>query len=127
MTEDFNIDDLKFDEKGLIPAVVIEAGTHKLLMVLVSEGSGSTRHAVTDVSRDHVVIRRLEAQTGTCDMAAWHILIELDADTALSKDLSVQFETENPVITETIRNTECADESGTNPTKETVTTANITW
>ena len=28
-----NIDDLKFDEKGLIPAVVIEAGTHELLMM----------------------------------------------------------------------------------------------
>ena len=28
-----NIDELKFDEKGLIPAVVMEAGTHKLLMV----------------------------------------------------------------------------------------------
>ena len=33
MNKNFNIDDLKFDEKGLIPAVVIEAGTHKLLMV----------------------------------------------------------------------------------------------
>ncbi len=33
MTDSINIDDLKFDEKGLIPAVVIEAGTHKLLMV----------------------------------------------------------------------------------------------
>ena len=33
MTEKFNLDELKFDEKGLIPAVVIEAGTHKLLMV----------------------------------------------------------------------------------------------
>ena len=31
--KDFDIDSLKFDEKGLIPAVVIEAGTHKLLMV----------------------------------------------------------------------------------------------
>ena len=28
-----DINELKFDEKGLIPAVVIEAGTHKLLMV----------------------------------------------------------------------------------------------
>lgn len=28
-----NIDELKFDEKGLIPAVVIEAGTHELLML----------------------------------------------------------------------------------------------
>ena len=33
ITEKFDIDTLKFDEKGLIPAVVIEAGTHKLLMV----------------------------------------------------------------------------------------------
>ena len=33
MNNNFNIDELKFDEKGLIPAVVIEAGTHKLLMV----------------------------------------------------------------------------------------------
>lgn len=27
------IDQLKFDEKGLIPAVIVEAGTHRLLMV----------------------------------------------------------------------------------------------
>ena len=100
--------------------------THKLLMVLVQEPSGSNRHQVTDISRDMVVIRRLEAQTGTCDMAAWHILIELDADTELSKEIIVQFETDEPVITETVRSTECADESGTNPAKETVTTANIT-
>ena len=33
MSEQINIEELKFDEKGLIPAVVIEAGTHKLLMV----------------------------------------------------------------------------------------------
>ncbi|MBR3146869.1 MAG: bifunctional phosphoribosyl-AMP cyclohydrolase/phosphoribosyl-ATP diphosphatase HisIE [Eubacterium sp.] len=31
--KDFDIESLKFDEKGLIPAVVVEAGTHKLLMV----------------------------------------------------------------------------------------------
>lgn len=30
MTE---INQLKFDEKGLIPAVIVEAGTHRLLMV----------------------------------------------------------------------------------------------
>ena len=30
MTE---IDQMKFDEKGLIPAVIVEAGTHRLLMV----------------------------------------------------------------------------------------------
>ena len=33
MSDNINLDSLKFDEKGLIPAVVIEAGTHKLLMV----------------------------------------------------------------------------------------------
>ena len=33
MDNQIKIDELKFDEKGLIPAVVIEAGTHKLLMV----------------------------------------------------------------------------------------------
>lgn len=33
MAKKFDINKLKFDENGLIPAVVIEAGTHKLLMV----------------------------------------------------------------------------------------------
>jgi phosphoribosyl-ATP pyrophosphohydrolase/phosphoribosyl-AMP cyclohydrolase len=32
METSFNIDELKFDENGLIPAVTIEAGSHKLLM-----------------------------------------------------------------------------------------------
>ena len=29
----FNIDELKFDEKGLIPAVVVDAATKKVLTV----------------------------------------------------------------------------------------------
>ena len=33
MNTTIDIDQLKFDDKGLIPAVVIETGTHKLLMV----------------------------------------------------------------------------------------------
>ena len=44
ITEKFDIDTLKFDEKGLIPAVVIEAGTHKLLMVAYMNKEGDGAH-----------------------------------------------------------------------------------
>ncbi len=60
-----------------------------LIFVVVEEGSGSIRHEVEDVkllpsAMDRVshllqpVIRRIVPEVGTCDMAQWHILIEVD-------------------------------------------------
>ena len=51
-----------------------------LLLVLLQEGSGSTRHQVERVGTadgDTVVsIRTVTPEVGTCDMALWHVLIE---------------------------------------------------
>jgi len=52
-----------------------------LVMVLVEEGSGSTRHNVDNVKvgsdgKLYINIRRIVPEIGTCDMAQWHILIE---------------------------------------------------
>ena len=63
--------------------------THKLLVVCLEEGSGSVRHEVTAVSKDTVCINRLNTHVGTCDMAYWHILIELDKSAAISDSISV--------------------------------------
>lgn len=51
---------------------------HKLLVVVLEEGSGSNRHEVVGLTKDNVTITRIVPQVGTCDMAEWHILVETD-------------------------------------------------
>ena len=67
---------------------------HSLIVVRVEEGSGSNRHEVTAVVLDSgtylVHINRIlpaPGYAGTCDMAQWHILIEIPkADDSLPPD-----------------------------------------
>ena len=56
-----------------------------LVMVLLEEGSGSNRHNVDNVKlgsdgKLYISIRSIIPEVGTSDMAAWHILIEPEAD-----------------------------------------------
>ncbi|MBP7187312.1 MAG: dockerin type I repeat-containing protein [Ruminococcus sp.] len=53
---------------------------HKLLVVVLEEGSGSNRHEVAGLTKDNVTITRIVPQVGTCDMAEWHILVETDSN-----------------------------------------------
>lgn len=55
-----------------------------LLLVLLEEGSGSVRHELSGI-RPHedgwyLTGRRIVPEVGTCDMAQWHILAELEKD-----------------------------------------------
>lgn len=59
-----------------------------LLFVLLEEGSGSIRHEVLGVAQAQdgtlsVSIDRIVPEVGTCDMAQWHIILELSRDTAV--------------------------------------------
>jgi len=49
-----------------------------LLMVLLAENSGSISHEILSVTGDTVTIRRIVPEVGTCDMAGWLLLVELD-------------------------------------------------
>ena len=50
-----------------------------LVIVLLEEGSGSIRHKVEKIDNNgDITISRLIPQVGTCDMAEWNIVIELD-------------------------------------------------
>ena len=53
-----------------------------LLLVILEEGSGSTRHRVDSVSPEKgsliVNITRIIPEIGTADMAQWHTVLELD-------------------------------------------------
>jgi len=52
-----------------------------LVIVLLEEGSGSIRHKVERIDRNgDIVINRLIPEYGTCDMAEWNIVIELNND-----------------------------------------------
>lgn len=64
--------------------------SHKLLAVVLSEGSGSVSHEVTAVSAHEVKINRYLPGVGTCDMAEWLIMIELDRDADIADDIRVE-------------------------------------
>ena len=60
-----------------------------LLMVLLEEGSGSISHRVQQVmtaseGRISVSIDTIEPECGTCDMAQWHIILELSREYEVS-------------------------------------------
>ena len=63
--------------------------SHKLLIVVLEEGSGSNRHRVAQVGGICVTIERLLPQIATCDMAEWHILIEVAKDAYINNDFMV--------------------------------------
>ena len=69
-------------------------GTHQLLIVLLEEGSGSVRHAVTRVTAGQeplVEIERQVPEVGTADMAEWHILIETERVFDAGAGIAVRF------------------------------------
>ena len=81
----FNLDseNSKYNEKWF--------SEHKLILITLEEGSGSTRHKVTELTGDHVTIERINPQVMTCDWAIWNIYIELDKNAVISDDFSVEF------------------------------------
>lgn len=62
-----------------------------LLLVLLEENSGSISHEVLSVSPDTVTVRRVVPEVGTCDMAGWLLLVELDEVLDDGSVLSVAF------------------------------------
>ena len=65
-----------------------------LVFVLLEEGSGSVRHEVTWVGMDDagqlsVNINSLVPEIGTCDMAQWHIILELDRNAEVARESDV--------------------------------------
>jgi len=69
---------------------------NELVLILLEEGSGSVRHQVTAVTKEEtwqITVKRLVPEIGTCDMAQWHIFVELPGvtDPAEDKDIQVIF------------------------------------
>lgn len=89
MTE---IDQLKFDEKGLIPAVIVEAGTHRLLMVAymnreslkISMETGKTcfwsrsRQELWTKGETSGDYQHIVSITADCDMDTLKVVVEKD-------------------------------------------------
>ena len=65
--------------------------THNLMLITVTEPSGSIRHEVTELTDQYVNINRLSPQVMTCDMAEWNIILELDKDAVISDDFKINF------------------------------------
>ncbi len=84
---------------------------NSLIVVTVEEGSGSIRHNVGSVKRlgdkTAIEIERIVPEVGTCDMAAWNILISMKkTDVPESKeDIQIYIDRVNSEdITETVDN-----------------------
>lgn len=65
-----------------------------LVLVLLEEGSGSTRHRVQNVEigpdgKLFVRIRTIVPEVGTCDMAQWHLFIEPEAGVRVQNESDV--------------------------------------
>lgn len=67
-----------------------------LVFIRLEEGSGSIRHEVTGVFYSNgnldVKIDSLQPSEQTCDMAAWHIILELDKKYAVSEIENINIE-----------------------------------
>jgi len=64
-----------------------------LVLVLLEEGSGSNRHKVQGITEEgEILIECIIPEVGTCDMAYWHIILELPKDlSVLARPLQVTF------------------------------------
>lgn len=56
-----------------------------LIILVLEEGSGSIRHEVNGIRPYYdnswqLTVRRITPEAGTCDMAQWHLLIEVQKD-----------------------------------------------
>ena len=70
-----------------------------LILILLEEGSGSVRHQVTDVHRNQnwqITVKRQVPELGTCDMAQWHIFVEIQMGKVISEseeaDIQIRFQ-----------------------------------
>ena len=71
-----------------------------LVFVLLEEGSGSVRHEVTGstISSDDelgIYIKTISPEVGTCDMAEWHIILEMSNAVEVKNEGSVQVYLDN--------------------------------
>lgn len=83
-------DSLMWDGEGnTIPIAELEAlketyteeffQTRRLLCVVVESGSGSNRYELSSLTYDAVTVSEYTPEAGTCDMAAWLLVAEVDS------------------------------------------------
>ena len=63
--------------------------THKIMVITITEPSGSIRHEVTELTNQYVKINRLYPLVMTDDMAEWNIYLELDKDARIKDDFKI--------------------------------------
>jgi len=70
-----------------------------LILVLLEEGSGSNRHLVKEINKDegnlNILIERQIPETGTADMAEWHVMVEVGKKDYLEEAIKVIFSVKN--------------------------------
>lgn len=63
-----------------------------LVFAVLQEGSGSIRHELIGVTADDIIqIKRITPEVGTCDMAEWHIIIEMPRERAEEHSFTAEY------------------------------------
>ncbi|MBQ8208491.1 MAG: hypothetical protein IJZ89_07150 [Clostridia bacterium] len=66
--------------------------SNMLVMAIFEEGSGSNRHELVGVTADDVIqVKRITPEVGTCDMAEWHIILEIPRERAEGHSFTAEY------------------------------------
>lgn len=66
--------------------------SNMLVMAIFEEGSGSNRHELVGVTADDVIhVKRITPEEGTCDMAEWHIIMEMPRERAYGYTFTAEY------------------------------------
>ncbi len=89
-----NYDDYRIGFSDLAEKFDSEFFSEKMLvMAVLEEGSGSVTHEMCGVTEDNeIILTRIVPEVGTCDMAQWHIVMEMPRERAENNDFTVSFE-----------------------------------
>ncbi|MBR4072496.1 MAG: hypothetical protein IKK24_01020, partial [Clostridia bacterium] len=76
-----------------------------LVLIVIEEGSGSTRHNVNNIRVDtdgkfYVDVSSIVPEVGTCDMAQWHIIIEIAKEYCPKTSDGISIYMDNKLITD---------------------------
>lgn len=72
--------------------IIHDPGSGSTVAVIFTESSGSVTHALLDVTKDSVVIRRNVPEAGTCDMAAYLWIFWTEEELPAGTELRVEFQ-----------------------------------
>ncbi len=103
-----------------------------LVLIAIEEGSGSIRHNVDNIYVDtkgkfYADITTQTPEVGTCDMAQWHIIIEIKKQNTPKSPNDIEISLDNEIITDSLYHNEPVEENDTSDIFVPVYSFSLTW